>query len=923
MKIFITIAAIFALESEIHGEQTPTFHIELTPEERKHYFGTKFVDDVPPYQYTSPQPIDRRRKRGTDYEVVGSNTDYLEYTIEAFGQTIHLHLRKNKHMISPGCVVQHFLDNGTRQVYPCTRDELDCFYTGRTSNHSDSWVAASVCDGMHAVIGLPEKTMVVQPIKNKRLTRIRKETAFGQRHIVYQLETKNRFCETHVNKQKMASVHTTKRRRSTSRRYVETAIVVDPLSYNFHGDDTEKMAKTVMNIVAQRFLDPSLNSELYFTLNRVIILQQEQAGLIIQEDSGNTLHSFCEWQSIWNPADDSDPEHVDYVVLLTKIDLKYFRDSENVGLATKGICGLKTKCSVNEDTGLGTGLTIAHETGHVLGINHDSDGNPCPDLVNIMSSQSVSGPNAFKWSNCSASSLETFLSSPESKCLNDGPPASADHFFKNGTKPGTIFSANRQCRLLLGQDAKSCENVRNRTLGQNVCAETECQLKQDSGGRVCITYSFPKMDGTECGNRQWCVNAMCVDMGHESPDPINGGWSSWESKFSICSRTCGGGVKVRRRFCNNPEPMYGGHQCSGTSIIAELCNMQECTTSQYQFWQEQCAAKDNVTTDGPHYHWTPYTNNLKADDLCKVPCVVEGTNLFSSRGISIDGTECITDNSSALARCVGGSCKVFGCDGHIDSNKVFDNCGVCHGRGNTCKKVFGSFRKGNGQQFTTFVEIPTGSTGITISQRNNYCYLSLLVNGLQLFSENTIRLSRTYTIGGIIAKYQKIPERLEILGPTKAPVSVQVYRQFGDSYLDANPDVYYEYHTPTTKLPTSYMWKIKAGECSKTCGNGMYFPMITCENAVTGIVEDYFCDINQKPLEFPHPCNMHACPPKWRYSQWSECSKNCSGGLQERLVECVQEIDNWQAVVSDRMCQGQTKLPSSSSCNTEKCPGAY
>ena len=29
-----------------------------------------------------------------------------------------------------------------------------------------------------------------------------------------------------------------------------------------------------------------------------------------------------------------------------------------------GMCGDKSKCSVNEDTGLGTGLTLAHETGH-------------------------------------------------------------------------------------------------------------------------------------------------------------------------------------------------------------------------------------------------------------------------------------------------------------------------------------------------------------------------------------------------------------------------------------------------------------------------------------------------------------------------------------------------------------------------------
>ena len=35
---------------------------------------------------------------------------------------------------------------------------------------------------------------------------------------------------------------------------------------------------------------------------------------------------------------------------------------------------------------------------------------------------------------------------------------------------------------------------------------------------------------------------------------------------------------VRKRYCNNPEPRYGGRNCShlGNNIDSEPCNLQNC-----------------------------------------------------------------------------------------------------------------------------------------------------------------------------------------------------------------------------------------------------------------------------------------------------------------------------------------------------------
>ena len=46
------------------------------------------------------------------------------------------------------------------------------------------------------------------------------------------------------------------------------------------------------------------------------------------------------------------------------------------------------------------------------------------------------------------------------------------------------------------------------------------------------------------------------------------------------------------------------------------------------------------------------------DDSCKINCQADGTNYFAMRGISKDGTQCISDTPAAFTKCVTGKCKV-------------------------------------------------------------------------------------------------------------------------------------------------------------------------------------------------------------------------------------------------------------------------
>ena len=56
---------------------------------------------------------------------------------------------------------------------------------------------------------------------------------------------------------------------------------------------------------------------------------------------------------------------------------------------------------------------------------------------------------------------------------------------------------------------------------------------------------------------------------------VHGGWSGW-SNVGSCSKTCGGGVQLRRRSCNNPAPYCGGGGCLGSAENRVPCNNGQC-----------------------------------------------------------------------------------------------------------------------------------------------------------------------------------------------------------------------------------------------------------------------------------------------------------------------------------------------------------
>ncbi|GFR44832.1 hypothetical protein Agub_g6173 [Astrephomene gubernaculifera] len=123
------------------------------------------------------------------------------------------------------------------------------------------------------------------------------------------------------------------------------------------------------------------------------------------------------------------------------------------------------------------------------------------------------------------------------------------------------------------------------------------------------------------------------------------------------------------------------------------------------------------------------------------------------------------------------------------------------------------------------------------------------------------------------------------------------------------------------------------GPCSKPCGGGTQTRSFRClghydpgcggsdyQCAKNITCYDYQCQ-GPDPGKLTYECNTEPCPVySWKTSDWSVCSRACSGGTQTRTVQCVLGSSTAASgsVVADSFCTA-TRPAESQSCNSEAC----
>lgn len=149
---------------------------------------------------------------------------------------------------------------------------------------------------------------------------------------------------------------------------------------------------------------------------------------------------------------------------------------------------------------------FASLAGHVFNMPHD-DARQCASVngdhwsAHMMASTLSNLDQLQPWSPCSALMVTSFLDNGHGQCLLDKPQRPQQ---LPQALPGTVYDADRQCRLTFGEESQHCPDL------STTCAALWCTVTTANGLLVCQTKNFPWADGTPCGSDSYCMAGQCL-----------------------------------------------------------------------------------------------------------------------------------------------------------------------------------------------------------------------------------------------------------------------------------------------------------------------------------------------------------------------------------------------------------------------------
>ncbi|XP_004561306.2 A disintegrin and metalloproteinase with thrombospondin motifs 14 isoform X2 [Maylandia zebra] len=875
--------------------------------------------------------------------VTSASAQHLFFNVTVFGKELHLRLRANRRLVAPGAFVEWQEDFKEKAK---ERIQGDCVFSGDVTDMPDASVAISNCDGLAGLIRTDNGEFFIEPLeKGQQDVEVK-----GRVHVVYRRsaikqETGQRREDLHnevadigiadlpkaldLVEHKLSESERKRRHAKKDDYNIEVLLAVDDSVVRFHGKEhVQNYVLTLMNIVDEIYHDESLGTNINIVLVRMIMVGYRQSiSLIERGNPSRSLEQVCRWANTQQRRDPDHAEYHDHAIFLTR------QDFGPAGYApVTGMCHPLRSCTLNHEDGFSSAFVVAHETGHVLGMEHDGQGNRCADetsMGSIMAPLVQAAFHRYHWSRCSKQELNRYIHSYD--CLLDDP---FEHKWpKLPELPGINYSMDEQCRFDFGVGYKMCTAFRT----YDPCKQLWCSHPDNQ--YFCKTKKGPPVDGTECAPGKWCFKGHCIWRTSQEPQGHDGSWSSW-SKFGSCSRTCGGGIRSRSRLCNNPPPAYGGRDCPGSAFDYQMCNTEECAGPYEDFRAQQCVQRSNKYHKNIKHTWLPYEHPDEARK-CELSCQSKETGeVVSMNQVMHDGTRCsYLDPFSVCAR---GECLHVGCDKEVGSYKQEDKCGVCEGDNSHCRTVkltLTKTPKKNGM--LKMFDIPIGARHIVIEENETSPHIIAVKNQVTgnfiLNEKSEDAKSKTFIENGLQWEYSIEGERetLKTTGPLHEGIIVLIIPQ----EEDAKVSLTYKYIIHEDLLPLitnnnvllaeldTYEWALKSwSQCSKPCGGGIQYTKYGCRRkSDSRLVHRNFCETSKKPKPIRKRCNTQDCSqPTWVVEEWSPCSKTCGKlGYQTRVVQCMQALHNGtNKVVHSKHCTDE-RPEIRKACNHTVCPAQW
>ncbi|XP_058527476.1 A disintegrin and metalloproteinase with thrombospondin motifs 14 isoform X2 [Ochotona princeps] len=870
----------------------------------------------------------------------------LYFNVTVFGEQLHLGLRPNQRLVVPGAMVEWQEDFQELFRQPLHQD---CVYTGSVTGMPGATVAISNCDGLAGLIRTQNTDYFIEPLEWGRQE---EEEAGGRKHVVYRWEAvQHEGAEPHKDmhdeafgpgnlpnvlgrvREQLRQAERKRRHASPGSYNMEVLLAVDDSVVRFHGrEHVQNYILTYMNIVDEIYHDDSLGTHLNLVIVRLIMVGYYQSlSLIELGNPARSLDQVCRWAQSQQRQDPNHPEHHDHVIFLTR------QKFGPAGYApTAGMCHPLRSCTLDLEDGFSSTFVVAHETGHVLGLQHDGQMNTCADdvsLGSVMAPLVQSSFHRFHWSHCSRLELRRYLS--YYTCLLDNP--FKPNWPEPPVLPGINYSMDEQCRLDFGTGYRKCIQF----MLLDPCKQLWCSHPDNP--HFCKTKKGPPLDGTQCAPGKWCFKGYCVWKTQELMYSEDGSWSSWTS-FGSCSRSCGGGVRSRSRSCDNPPPAHEGHSCPGPMFEYQICNSEECPGPYEDFRAQQCAKRNSYYIHKNAKHsWIPYEPE-DDDQKCELICQSEDTGdvVFMNQVVH-DGTRCSYRDPYSV--CARGECVPVGCDKEVGSMKTDDKCGVCGGDNSHCKTVKGTLGKASKQAALKLVQIPAGARHILIEGLEKAPPQCIAIKNqvtgnfiLNPKDKTTPNPNRTFTALGLEWEHsvQDAKESLKTSGPLPEAIAVLAL-----PLVEGGPrsSLTYKYVIHEDLLPQigsnnvlleetdTYEWALKSwSPCTKTCGGGIQFTKYGCRRRRDHqMVQQHLCEHRKKPKPIRRRCSQQPCvQPTWVTGEWSTCSRSCGKqGLQARKVQCLLEVSNGTyEVMLAKACSGdrpEARRP----CLRVPCPAQW